>query len=214
MYPAAAIWVQASINNLGSSFTACWKMGTALLPIFSLWCANIFLSSFNILLQFWLRPSDSRKQLTYSSYSVSLLSELLLLLLGVAGWSDIGVQFCIGSVGCSGVILASFPVGAGGVVPTSVSVGAGGLVPACFWKGTGGMVGWILVQREAYVDIQCSCRIGDEYSDLSIHLFDTYTRRRLTAALALNLNPLPHDDWSPNLRNTPPGRYHNRMKKP
>jgi hypothetical protein len=38
------------------------------------------------------------------------------------------------------------------------------------------IVGPILAQREAYVDLWCSCQIGDGYIDLSIHLFDTYTK--------------------------------------
>jgi hypothetical protein len=47
-------------------------------------------------------------------------------------------------------------------------------------------VGPILGQREAYVDLWCSCQIGDAYIDLSIHLFDTYTRRRVNAAPLFN----------------------------
>jgi len=49
-------------------------------------------------------------------------------------------------------------------------------------------VGPILAQREAYVDLWCSCQIGDAYIDLSIHLFDTYTRSRVNAAPPLNPN--------------------------
>ena len=37
------------------------------------------------------------------------------------------------------------------------------------------IVGPILGQREAYVDIWCSWRIGDACNDLSIHLFDMYS---------------------------------------
>jgi hypothetical protein len=55
-------------------------------------------------------------------------------------------------------------------------------------------VGPILAQREAYVDLWCSCQIGDAYIDLSIHLFDTYTRSRVNAAPPLNPNPMPRDD--------------------
>jgi len=51
-----------------------------------------------------------------------------------------------------------------------------------------GYVGPILAQREAYVDLWCSCQIGDAYIDLSIHLFDTYTRSRVNAAPPLNPN--------------------------
>jgi len=50
----------------------------------------------------------------------------------------------------------------------------------------------ILVQREAYVDLWCSCQIGDAYIDLSFHLFDTYTSR-VNAALPLN----PNTTWWP-----------------
>jgi len=48
-------------------------------------------------------------------------------------------------------------------------------------------VGPILAQREAYVDLWCSCQIGDAYIDLSIHLFDTYTSK-VNAAPPLNPN--------------------------
>jgi hypothetical protein len=93
---------------------------------------NIFVSLANILLQSGLRPSHSRKQLTYSSSSVSSLSELLLSLPGVAGRSGFGVLFCLRSLGLSGVVPASFSVGAGGVVPASFWMGAGGVRPASF----------------------------------------------------------------------------------
>ena len=49
-------------------------------------------------------------------------------------------------------------------------------------------VGPILTQREAYVDLWCSCQIGDAYIDLSIHLFDTCTRSIVNAAPPLNPN--------------------------
>ena len=55
-------------------------------------------------------------------------------------------------------------------------------------------VGPILAQREAYVDLWCNCQIGDAYIDLSIHLFDTYTRSRVNAAPPLSPNPTPRDD--------------------
>jgi len=32
---------------------------------------------------------------------------------------------------------------------------------------------------EAYGDLWCSCQIGDAFIDLSIHLFDTYTRSKV-----------------------------------
>ena len=49
------------------------------------------------------------------------------------------------------------------------------------------------MQREVYVDVWCSCQIGDAYSDLSIHLFDRYTYK-VNAALPLNPNLMPRDD--------------------
>jgi len=116
VYKAAVTCARASINNSGSSFTAGWMIGTALFPSFPPWCGNIFDSSSNILLQSGLRPSHPRKQLTYSSSSVLSSSKLLLLLPGVAGRSGFRVLFCLGSVGLSGVVPASFPVAAGGIV--------------------------------------------------------------------------------------------------
>jgi len=62
------------------------------------------------------------------------------------------------------------------------------------------IVGPILAQREAYVDLWCSCQIGDAYIDLSNHLFDTYTRSKVNAAPPLNPNPTPRDDRT---RNSP-----------
>jgi len=76
------------------------------------------------------------------------------------------------------------------------------------------IAGPILAQRESYVDLWCSCQIGDAYIDLSIHLFDTYTRSRVTAAPPLNPNPTPRDDCTRNPSYTPPGRYHDRKSKP
>jgi len=76
------------------------------------------------------------------------------------------------------------------------------------------IVGTILAQREAYVDLWCSCQIGDAYIDLSIHLFDTYTRRRVNAAPPLSPNPTPRDDRTQSLPYTPPGRCHDRKTKP
>ena len=129
-----------SINNSGSSFTAWWKIGTGVFPIVLLCCANIFVSSSNILLQSGSRTSPSRKQLTYSSYSVLWTSELMLSLPGVAGRSGLRVPFCLGSVGLSGVVQASFPVGAGGIVPASFLVGAHRIIPASVLVGAGGAV--------------------------------------------------------------------------
>jgi len=115
--------------------------GMALFPIVLSWCANIFISSSNILLQSGSRPSYSSQQLTYSSSSVPSLScKLLLLPLGVAGRSGFGVPSCLGSVGFSGVVLVSFPVAAGGVVPASFLVGAGRVIPSSLLVGGGGIV--------------------------------------------------------------------------
>jgi len=57
-------------------------------------------------------------------------------------------------------------------------------------------VGPILVQRKAYVNFWCSCHIGDAYTDLSIHLFDMYTRSGVNAALPFNSNTTwwPHSN--------------------
>jgi hypothetical protein len=55
-------------------------------------------------------------------------------------------------------------------------------------------VGPILAQREAYVDLWCSYQINDAYIDLSIHLFDTYTRSRVNAAPPLSPNTTPLND--------------------
>ena len=55
-----------------------------------------------------------------------------------------------------------------------------------------------LAQREAYVDLWCSCQIGDAYIDLSIHLFDTYTRK-VNVARPLNPNLTPRDGRTPSL---------------
>jgi len=59
-------------------------------------------------------------------------------------------------------------------------------------------VGPSLAQREAYIDLWCSCQIGDAYTDLSIHLFDTYTRSRVNAAVPLN----PNSRWWPHSKST------------
>jgi len=56
---------------------------------------------------------------------------------------------------------------------------------------------------EAYGNLWCSCQIGDAFIDLSIHLFDTYTRSKVHAAPPLNPNPTPRDDRTRN----PPNRY-------
>jgi len=59
----------------------------------------------------------------------------------------------------------------------------------------------ILAQWEVYVDFLCSCQTGDAYIDLSIFLFDTYTRCRLNVALLLNPISTPwveHSQSSPN----------------
>jgi len=70
-----------------------------------------------------------------------------------------------------------------------------------------GRVGPILAQREAYVDLRCSCQIGDAYIDLSIHLFDSYTRSEVNAAPPLNPNPTLRDDRTRN----PPNRSHSHL---
>jgi len=44
-------------KHSGSSFTACWMIGTPLFPIFLSWCVNIFVLSSNILSQCGSRPS-------------------------------------------------------------------------------------------------------------------------------------------------------------
>jgi len=107
-YKTAVTRARASINNSRSFFTACWMIGTALFFMFFWWCANIFISSSSILLQWGYRPSDSRKQLRYSSSSVlSLLSELLRSMLWVAGRSGFVVPFCSESVGFSRAVPAS-----------------------------------------------------------------------------------------------------------
>jgi hypothetical protein len=62
-------------------------------------------------------------------------------------------------------------------------------------------VGPILAQMEAYVDLWCSCQIGDVYIDLSIHLFDTYTSK-VNAAPPLTPNPMPRDDRTQSPLNT------------
>jgi len=60
----------------------------------------------------------------------------------------------------------------------------------------------ILVQKEAYGDLWCSCQIGDAYIDLSIHLIDTYTRSKVNVAPPLNPNPTLLDDCTRNPPNT------------
>jgi len=152
VYTAAVICAPASMNYSGFSFTACSKIDTPLGHIYLLWCANISIQLSNILLQSGSRPSHSRKQLTYSSFSVSSLSERLLPLQGTAGRLGFRVPFSLESVGLSGVIPATFLVGAGSVVPTSYSVGTGGVVPMSFLMVPGRVVlasvtvdaGWII----------------------------------------------------------------------
>jgi hypothetical protein len=56
---------------------------------------------------------------------------------------------------------------------------------------------------EAYGNLWYSYQIGDAFIDLSIHLFDTYTRSKVHAAPPLNPNPMPRDDHTRN----PPNRY-------
>jgi hypothetical protein len=63
------------------------------------------------------------------------------------------------------------------------------------------MLDQILAPKEAYVDLWCSCQIGDAYIDLSIHLFDTYTEVKCWAP-PLNPNPTLRDDRTQN----PPNR--------
>ena len=89
-YTAAVIGAQACMNNSGCSFIACSKIDKALCPMCLSWCANIFVLSWNILLQSKSRPSHWKKQLTDSSFLVWSSSELLLLLLGMAGWVGFG----------------------------------------------------------------------------------------------------------------------------
>jgi len=131
-HTAAVIWAPASINYSGSLFTAYCKIGMTLLPIVLSWCATIYISSSNILLQSGSRPSHCRKRLIYSSSLVLVSSDLVLSLLEVAGWSGFGAPCCIGLVGVSGVVQASFLVGAGRVIPGALCVGASRFVPASF----------------------------------------------------------------------------------
>jgi len=128
------------MKHSGSSFTGCWKIGTAMFRTVLSWCANIFVSSSKILLHLGSRPTHSRKQLTYSSSLVSSSSVLRISLPGVAGLSGFGVLYCSGSVGFSGVIPASFQFPAGRIVPTSFSVGAGRIVPESVLLSIGGIV--------------------------------------------------------------------------
>jgi len=139
-YMAGVICAWPSMNNSGYSFTACWKIGTALFPNFLLSCANIFVLSSNILLQSESRPSHSRKHFTNHLSWVSSLLELLLVLPGVASRSGFGVPICIWSVGFAGDVLASFPVAAGGVEQVSFSVAAGRIVLASCSVDTGEIV--------------------------------------------------------------------------
>jgi len=139
-YTAAVIGAQACMNNSGCSFIACSKIDKALCPMCLSWCANIFVLSWNILLQSKSRPSHWKKQLTDSSFLVWSSSELLLLLLGMAGWVGFGVPFCLGSVHFSEVIPASLPVGADGVVLASFSAGADWILPVSFLLGAGGII--------------------------------------------------------------------------
>jgi len=92
---AAVTCAWSSLDNLGSLFTAYCQMGIDLPPTFLSWCANMFVSLFNILLQSGSRLCHSRKQLTYSSSLVSL-TQLLHSLQGVAGWLGIVVPFSLG----------------------------------------------------------------------------------------------------------------------
>jgi len=64
------------------------------------------------------------------------------------------------------------------------------------------------MQREAYVDLWCSCQIGDAYIDLSMHLIDTYTRSKVNAAPPLSPNPTPRDDCT---RNPPNIQIHSPL---
>jgi hypothetical protein len=76
----------------------------------------------------------------YFSSSASLLLELQLWLLQVAGWAVFCVHFCLQSVGCSRVVPAGVRIGDGDVVLASVSVSTGGVVTLCFTVGDGGIV--------------------------------------------------------------------------
>jgi len=141
VYTAAVICTWASINNLGSLFTAWLRTGIASFRIDLLWCAHILVSLSNILLQLWLRLCHWRKQLMkYSSKVSSKLSELMFSLLGVVGQSGVGVRSYIGSVGYSGVILATFLMGAGSMVPATFSVGVSRRVLESFSVGIGEIV--------------------------------------------------------------------------
>jgi hypothetical protein len=58
----------------------------------------------------------------------------------VAARSGLGVSFCLGSVGYSGVVPVSFPGGACWIVLSTLSVDACGIVPVSFSVGTGRIV--------------------------------------------------------------------------
>jgi hypothetical protein len=103
------------------------------------WCANIFVSSSNIVAQSQSMSSNSWMKLTHPSALVTFTLDLLHLLLGVTGWLGFGVPSYSQSVVISGVVLSSFPGAAGGVVQATVSVGAGRIVQASFVVGAGGI---------------------------------------------------------------------------
>jgi len=133
-------WIHhwAVIYNSGCSFTACWKMGMAMVPIVVLGCANIFTSSLKILLQSWSWLIHSR-QFIMCSRCLVLLSAQLLQLLGVAGRMGCCVHICLRSGGFSGAVLASVSVEVGTIILPTIFVRVGGIILAYFmgtsWRG-------------------------------------------------------------------------------
>jgi len=122
-------------------FVDCLSIGRySFFPIVLSWCAIIFVSSSNMLLESGSRPTHCRKQYTYYRSSVFSASERLLSLLGVADWTGFGMPFGLGSVHIYWVVPDSFLEGGGGVVPASSAVGAGGVVPSPFPDGAGAIV--------------------------------------------------------------------------
>ena len=77
--------------------------------------------------------------------------ELLLSLQGVVGWLGFGVPFCLGLVGLSGFMPASFPVGASGVVLALLVVGTGGIALGSFSVGAG-----VVILGSLCVDAGCT----------------------------------------------------------
>jgi len=109
-YMAHVICAQLSLNDSGSLSTACCKICIVLFPIFLLWCANMFVSSSNILFQSGLRPSHCSKLLMYSFSTVLSSSSMRSSLPWVTSQSGSGVPFCFRSAAFPGVVEASFRV--------------------------------------------------------------------------------------------------------